>query len=104
MFSDKLKAVMWLELTSPWEENLAESYIRKKSSCNKLESKCRIKGWSAIPLYVEVGALGHISTTWGMMSKALGMKNNDSKPLRLKCTKIALRCSDHTCQGCKLKE
>ena len=31
IFSDKLKAVLWLELTSPWEENLTASYIRKKS-------------------------------------------------------------------------
>ena len=41
MFLDKLKSVMRLELTSPWEENLIESYIRQKSSYNKLESKCR---------------------------------------------------------------
>ena len=45
VFSDKLKSVIWLELTSLWEENLRESYIRKKSSYNKLESACRSKGW-----------------------------------------------------------
>ena len=32
MFSDKLKAEMWLELTSLWEENLTESHIIKKCS------------------------------------------------------------------------
>ena len=88
MFSDKLKAVMWLELTSQWEENLTESYIRKHNSYNKLESECKSEGWSVIPLCVEAGALGHINTTWGMMSKALGMTNNESKRMRLKCTKI----------------
>ena len=64
MRSNKLKAVMWLELTSLWEENLTESYIRKKSNYDKLASECRCKGWSVIPLYVEVAALGHINTTW----------------------------------------
>ena len=70
MFSNKLTSLMWLELTSPWEENLTESSIRKKSSYNKLESECRSKGWSVIPLHVEDAALGHLNITWGMMSKA----------------------------------
>ena len=46
---------------------------RQKRSYNKLESECRSKGWCVIPLYVEVAALGHINTTWGMMRKAMGM-------------------------------
>ena len=65
MFSDKPKAVMWLELTSPWENNLTESYIPKKNGYNKLGSECRSEGWSVIPLHVEVAARGHINTTWG---------------------------------------
>ena len=74
MFSDKLKTVMWLELTSPWEENLTDSYIRKKGKYKELERQCGSAGWTAIPLYVEVAALGHANTTWGMMNKAIGMK------------------------------
>ena len=57
-----------------------------------------------IPLYVEAAALGYINTTWGMMSKALGMRKNESKRLRLKGTEIALRCSYHIYQCRKLKE
>ena len=83
------KAVLWLELTSPWKENLTESYIRS----NKLESECSSKGRSGIPLYLEVAALGHVNTTWGMMSKAIGMKRVGRKWLRLKCSKIALHLS-----------
>ena len=72
--SDKLKSVMWLELTSLWEENLAVSYIRNKSNYNKLESECRSQGSSVIPQCVEADALGHVNTTWGMLSKDMGMK------------------------------
>ena len=61
---------MWLELTSPWEDKLTDSYIRKKSTHNRLESECRTNGWSVIPMCVKLGALGHINTTWGEMSKA----------------------------------
>ena len=104
MFSDNLKSVMSLELTSAWEENLTESHIRKKRSCNKLESECKSKGWSVIPLYVEVAARRHENTMLGMMSKAMGMKRFESKRLRLKCSEVALHCSYHIYQSCKPTE
>ena len=42
-----------------------------------------------IPLYVETAALGHINTTWGMLSKTMGMTRDESKQSRLQYTKIA---------------
>ena len=39
-----------------------------------------------------------------MMSKAMGMRKDESIRLRRKCTKIALRCSYHIYQCHKLKE
>ena len=63
------------------------------SSYNKLESECTSTGWLVIPLYFEVATLRHINTTWGMVTKALDMKKNVSKRLRLKCTKIARQVS-----------
>ena len=57
-----------------------------------------------IPLHAKVVALRHINTTWGMMSKALGMERVESKWLRLKCRKIALCCSYHIYQCRKLTE
>ena len=95
---------MWLELTSLWEENLTEAYVRNKSSYNKLESECRSKGWSVIPLHVEVAALRHINTTGGMMGKAMGMKVIESKRSRLKCMKIVLRSRYHIYQCRKQTE
>ena len=38
MFPGKLNTVTWLELTSLWEENVTDSYTRRKGSYNKLES------------------------------------------------------------------
>ena len=49
MFSDKLKTVMWLELTSPWEDNLTDAYVRKKAKYNALETQCKSAGWTVIP-------------------------------------------------------
>ena len=56
------------------------------------------------PLYVEVAALKHVNTMWGMMSKAVGMKRVEIKQVSLKCSKTVLRCSYHICQCRKLNE
>ena len=44
IFSDKLKKVVWIELTSPWEENLTKSYTCKKAKYNKLEKLVKASG------------------------------------------------------------
>jgi hypothetical protein len=93
MYSNKLKHVMWIELTSPWEDNFDTSYLRKKGRYNKLEKLVKMAGWGVTPLYAEVGTLGKVNKTWGEMSKGLGMTKAESKRLKLKCSKIALRCS-----------
>ena len=93
MFSNKLKKVVWIELTSPWEDNCTKSYARKKGRYNKLEVAVKAAGWTPVALYVEVGTRGYINDTWGRMSKAVGMTRTQSKALRAKCGRTALRCS-----------
>ena len=56
IFSDKLKKVVWIELTSPWEENLTKSYTCKKAKYNKLEKLVKASDWTVVSLYVEVGS------------------------------------------------
>lgn len=104
MFSNKLKKVVWIELTSPWEENLTKSYTSKKAKYNKLETMAKENGWEVVALYVEVGSRGYINDTWGRMSKALGMKKAQSKALRKRCSRIALRCSYFLYLSRKVKE
>ena len=64
MWSDKLKTVMWIELTSPWEENMTKWYFEKHSKYNRLMKACEDGGWKVIPLCVEVGARGFIHSKW----------------------------------------
>ena len=64
IFSGKLKKVVWIELTSPWEENLIKSYTFDKTKYNKLEKFVKASGWTVVPLYVEVGFRGIINDTW----------------------------------------
>ena len=96
MFSDKLEAVMWLELTSTWEYNLAESCTRKKSCYNKLESEYRSKrskGWSVIPLYVEIAAPTEYQHSVGDDKQINGLR----LPLLRYCLGQDLPEDQHTC-------
>ena len=57
IWSDKLKTVVWIELTSPWEENMTKWHFRKHEKYNKLATAVRNKGWKANPLCVELSRL-----------------------------------------------
>ena len=53
--------MIWIELTSPWEENLTKKHFKKMDRCNKLaidlqEGKHRRVKWTVVSLCVEVGA------------------------------------------------
>ena len=57
------KTVTWIELTSPWEENLAKKHFQKTDKYNKLaiglrEGKHHGVKWTVVPLCVEVRTRG----------------------------------------------
>jgi hypothetical protein len=93
MWSDKLKTVMWIELTSPWEENMTKWYFEKHSKYNRLMKACEDGGWKVIPLCVEVGARGFIHSKWSHMRKAIGLSTAVNRKLKYDVGKIASRCS-----------
>ena len=66
IWSMQTNAVIWLELTSPWEENLNKKHFEKMDKYNKLaidlrEGKHHGVKWTVVPLCVEVGARGAIN-------------------------------------------
>ena len=93
MWSDKLRTVAWVELTSPWEENMSKWHYSKHEKYSKLAHKLREKGWKAIPMCVEVGARGHINHKWHHFMKAVGFTKADSNSLKARVARVAQRCS-----------
>ena len=93
IWSDKLKTVVWIELTSPWEENMTKWHFRKHEKYNKLATAVRNKGWKAHPLCVEVGCRGFTGHNWQHMAKTLNMKKGMSKRLKMRVAQVAQRCS-----------
>ena len=93
IFSDKLKHILYIELTSPWEgPRMEESHKEKMEKC-RTAGLHSIPGWSTTPLCVEVGARGTTSNTFHRMCKALGMSSRESKRLGKKARTVAARCS-----------
>ena len=86
------KTVIWIELTSPWEENMSKRHYEKKSKYNQLALELRNPqraggAWTVHPLEVEIGVQGAINPqSWQWMCKIMGF---DSKYPR----------SPHTCSA-----
>ena len=93
LWSDKLKTVAWVELTSPWEENMTKWHFKKHDKYNKLARLLREKGWKTLPICVEVGARGRINHKRHHFTKAMGLKKAESKSLQKKVARVAQRCS-----------
>ena len=93
------KTVIWIELTSPWEENLTKKHFEKVDKYNKLAIDLRggkhhgVK-WTVVPLCVEVGARGAINgqpSTW--MCKHLGFIKCSKRWLTQGVQDAAVACS-----------
>ena len=66
IWSMSRKTVIWIELASPWEENMSKRHFEKKNKYNQLaldlRNPHRVGGaWTVFPFEVEVGARGAIN-------------------------------------------
>ena len=65
-WSIQTQTVIWVELTSPWEENFTKKHFEKMDKYSKLAIDVRagkhhgVK-WTVDPLCIEVGARGAIN-------------------------------------------
>ena len=99
IWSMQTKTVIWIELTSPWEENLTKKHFKKMDKYNKLgndlrEGKHHGVKWTVVPLCVEVGARGAINEQpCNSMSKNLGFSKCSKRRLPQGVHDAAVACS-----------
>ena len=93
ILSDKLKHILYIELTSPWEGPRMEASHKEKMEKYRTAGLHSIPGWSTTPLCVEVGVRGTTSNTFHCVCKALGMSSRESKRLGKKARTVAAWCS-----------
>ena len=75
IWSDTVKRVIIVELTVPWEENMEESFERKKLRYDNLRMECEDKGWACQVMPIEVGCRGFIGRTTTSYLTRLGLTN-----------------------------
>ena len=76
------KIVIWIELTSPWEENMAIRHMEKKEKYNQLKIDCEAKGWRVHPFEVEVGCRGYVAESFHYTFKKVGFSKQEIKELK----------------------
>ena len=81
--------VMWIELTSPWEENMTTWYFEKHDTYRNIVNAAEGNGWEVVPLCVEVGARvcevgcrGCINDKWHHKTRALKLDKRMNKRLK----------------------
>jgi len=99
IWSVSSKTVIWIELTSPWEENMSKRHFEKKNKYNQLaidlRNPRRVGGaWTVYPFEVEVGARGAIyEQPWLYMCSKLGFTSAARQRLEWAVQDAALNCS-----------
>ena len=112
IWSTSTKTVIWIELTSPWTENMQTRHFEKKAKYNQLamdlrNPKCDGGAWTVYPLEVEVSALGQINEQpWMSMCKRLDFSSATQKQLTHAVAEAPLKCSHmiYLCRYCKVWE
>jgi len=101
IWSMETKTVIWIELTSPWEENFKSRHDFKFVKYNQLaidlrEGKHFGVKWTVLPFYVEVGARGPVHELgWGRMCTQLGITGAARRRLTTAVQTAAIYCSHY---------
>jgi hypothetical protein len=93
IWSMSCKIVIWIELTSPWEENMSIRHFEKQAKYNQLRIDCQNKGWRVYPFEVEVGCRGYTAESFLYALRKLGFNRAELKALKFTVEKTARSCS-----------
>ena len=77
--SDMNKQIIILELTCPWEENIAVAHERKSGKYQELIESCQNKGWTTISFAIEIGVRGFLNRRICSALSQLGITGANKK-------------------------
>ena len=93
VYSLSRKKVCFVELTSPFEENIRLWKAKKQLKYAGLVDDAKSNGWEASCLTIEVGARGFVSLNTHSLFRFFGLTPKDSKTARKEISKVAIKCS-----------
>lgn len=86
LINRKLKKVVMVELTVPWEDRMGDAHTRKTSKYEALRQECEDGGWNAGCFAIEVGCRGFAGQSVRALFQARGIKG---RRLRQALEKVA---------------
>ena len=95
IWSNSAKILIWVELTSPWEELAEMRHFEKKARYNQLSIDLRTEaGWKVHELCIEVGCRGHVGAEgWHSLCRTLGFTKVEKERLKERIEETARHCS-----------
>ena len=93
IFSHKLKTVILLELTVPFEDCVITGKFIKSKSYDSLIREHQSNGWKAIFLTLEIGCIGYINNNVSHVLEQLGLSRAECRSTLKSCSQVALHCS-----------
>ena len=93
IYSLSRKKVCFIELTSPFEENMQLWKAKKSFKYLGLVEDAKTNGWNAQCRTIVVGARGFVSTNVSALFRFFGLSAKDSSSARKDISKVAIRAS-----------
>jgi hypothetical protein len=93
LWSATTKTLILIELTVPYEDNIADADFRKKAKYQDLVDACRNEQWDVYFQTIEIGVRGFVAGSFRKCLKLLGINNSTIARATSKVSKTALRCS-----------
>ena len=93
VYSEMAKKVLFIELTSPSEENIQLWKVKKRQKYIGLVEEAKSNGYTAYCRTIEVGARGFVSSSSMNVFSMMGFSMKKKCELRRIMSKVAIRCS-----------
>ena len=95
IFSEECRICVIIELTSPFDDNIACQHERKDKKYYNLVAAASKNDWSLHQHSIEVAALGTcgINLKESVLQRTLGLSKSKSRKVETRCSEIAKHCS-----------
>ena len=93
VYSKATKRVLFMELTSPFEENMNLWSVKKKIRYQQLLLDAQSNGWQTELRTIEVGVRGFVAVQALGFFRRMGFVAKDCNKIRKEISKTAIRCS-----------
>ena len=93
IYSLETKKCLYVELTSPFEDNISTWKIKKRGRYQTLVQDTERNGWKVKLYTVEVGARGFVNMDSMKLFKLVGLTYKQCNNIRRELSEVAIRCS-----------